>query len=58
MLGALKSGDKVVTTGGIRGVIFSVKDDALILRVPPDNIKLEVTRQAIASVITEENPKS
>jgi preprotein translocase subunit YajC len=58
MLGELKSGDKVVTTGGIRGVIFSVKDDALILRVPPDNIKLEVTRQAIASVITEENPKS
>jgi preprotein translocase subunit YajC len=58
MLGALKSGDKVVTTGGIRGVIFSVNDDALILRVPPDNIKLEVTRQAIASVITEENPKS
>jgi preprotein translocase subunit YajC len=58
MLGELKAGDKVVTTGGFRGVIFSVKDDALVLRVPPDNIKLEVTRQAIASVITEENPKS
>ena len=58
MLGELKAGDKVVTTGGLRGVIFSVKDDALILRVPPDNLKLEVTRQAIASVITEENPKS
>ncbi len=58
MLGEIKAGDKVVTTGGLRGVIFSVKDDALILRVPPDNIKLEVTRQAIASVITEENPKS
>jgi preprotein translocase subunit YajC len=58
MLSELKSGDKVVTTGGIRGVIFSVKDDALVIRVAPDNIKLEVTRQAIASVITEENPKS
>src|SRR6059058_2585227 len=60
MLGELKSGDKVVTSGGIRGVIFSVKDDALVLRVAPDNIKLEVTRQAIASVITEdkENSKS
>jgi preprotein translocase subunit YajC len=58
MLGELKAGDKVVTTGGIRGVVFSVKDDALVLRVAPDNIKLEVTRQAIASVITEENPKS
>jgi preprotein translocase subunit YajC len=58
MLGELKSGDKIVTTGGLRGVIFSVKDDALVIRVAPDNIKLEVTRQAIASVITEENPKS
>jgi preprotein translocase subunit YajC len=54
MLGELKAGDKVVTSGGIRGVIFSVKDDALILRVAPDNLKLEVTRQAIASVITED----
>jgi preprotein translocase subunit YajC len=58
MLGELKAGDKIVTTGGIRGVIFSVKDDALVIRVAPDNLKLEVTRQAIASVITEENPKS
>ena len=52
MLSELKSGDKIVTTGGLRGVIFSVKDDALVIRVAPDNIKLEVTRQAIASVIT------
>ena len=60
MLGELKAGDKVVTSGGIKGVIFSVKDDALVLRVAPDTIKLEVTRQAIASVITEdkENSKS
>ncbi len=60
MLNELKAGDKVVTSGGIKGVIFSVKDDALVLRVAPDNIKLEVTRQAIASVITEdkENSKS
>ncbi len=54
MLGELKAGDKIVTTGGIKGVIFSVKDDALVIRVAPDNLKLEVTRQAIASVITED----
>src|ERR1700749_5261493 len=53
MLGELKSGDKIVTTGGLRGVIFSVKDDALVIRVAPDNIKLEVTRQAVAAGITE-----
>ncbi len=58
MLGQLKAGDKVVTTGGLRGIIFSVKDDSLVLRVPPDNVKLEVARAAIASVITEESTKS
>lgn len=58
MLGEIKAGDKIVTTGGLRGVIFSVKDDALVIRVAPDNIKLEVTRQAIASVITEDQEKS
>src|SRR5271154_4547477 len=36
MLSNLKAGDKVTTTGGIRGVIFSIKDDAIQLRIPPD----------------------
>jgi preprotein translocase subunit YajC len=54
MLGNLKPGDKVTTTGGIRGTILSLKDDAIQLRVPPDNIKLEVAKSAIASVTTDE----
>jgi len=54
MLGNLKAGDKVTTTGGIRGTIISVKDDAFQLRIPPDNIKLEVVKSAIASVTTPE----
>ena len=58
MLGSIKTGDRITTAGGIRGTIISIKDDVVIVRVAPDNIKLEVTRQAIASVITEENPKS
>lgn len=52
MLGQLKSGDRVTTNGGIRGVIVSVKDDIVQLRVPPDNIKLEFVKNAIASVTT------
>jgi preprotein translocase subunit YajC len=55
MLGELKTGDKVVTTGGLRGVIVSIKDDALTLRVPPDNLRLEVSRGAISSVTTAED---
>ncbi|HKS74843.1 MAG TPA: preprotein translocase subunit YajC [Terriglobales bacterium] len=54
MLEALKTGDKVTTSGGIRGTIFSIKDDAITLRVPPDNLKLEVSRGSIVSVAGEE----
>ena len=35
MLSQLKTGDKVVTTGGLRGTIISLKDDAVTVRVPP-----------------------
>lgn len=50
----LKTGDRVVTSGGIRGTIISIKDDSLQLRVAPDQIKLEFVRSAIAQVITGE----
>ena len=54
MLGKLKAGDKVTTNGGIRGVIVSLKDDSLVLKVQPDNVKLEFVKNAIASVTTDE----
>jgi preprotein translocase subunit YajC len=55
MLGSIKSGDRVTTAGGIRGTIISLKDDAIIIRVAPDNLKLEIAKTAIASVTTQEN---
>ena len=58
MLGDLKTGDKVTTSGGLRGTIMSLKDDAVTLRVPPDNLKLEVSRGSVVSVITAEEGKS
>ena len=51
MLNDLKTGDKVVTSGGLHGTIVALKDDYLHLRVPPDNLRLEVTRASIATVI-------
>jgi preprotein translocase subunit YajC len=57
MLGELKTGDKVVTSGGLRGTIMSIKDDALVLRVPPDNLKLEVSRASVVTVTTAEEGK-
>ena len=53
MLGSIKAGDKVTTAGGIRGVILSIKDETIIIRVAPDNIKLEVAKNAIGSVTTD-----
>ena len=54
MLGELKTGDKVVTSGGIRGTIIALRDDFLHLRVPPDNLRIEVSRSSVVSVTTGE----
>jgi preprotein translocase subunit YajC len=54
MLGSIKPGDKVTTAGGIRGTILSIKDDVIIIKVAPDGIKMEVAKNAIASVTTQE----
>jgi preprotein translocase subunit YajC len=54
MLASIKTGDKITTSGGIRGIILSIKDDSLIIRVAPDNLKLEVSKSAIASVTTQD----
>jgi preprotein translocase subunit YajC len=58
MLAGIKAGDKVTTAGGIRGVILSIKDDSIIIRVAPDNLKLEVAKTAIASVTTQDGPSA
>ena len=55
MLAAIKAGDRVTTAGGIRGVILSIKDDVIVIRVAPDGIKLEVSKNAIASVTTQDS---
>ena len=54
MLAAIKAGDRVTTAGGIRGIILSIKDDVIVIRVAPDGIKLEVAKNAIASVTTQD----
>jgi len=58
MLSSIKAGDRVTTAGGIRGLILSIKDDSIIIRVAPDNLKLEVAKTAIASVTTQETSGS
>ncbi len=57
MLNALQKGDRVITIGGILGVVAGVreKDNVVILKVA-DNVKIEVTKTAIARKLGEGEP--
>lgn len=48
MLTELKSGDEIVTNGGIYGTITNVKDDRFVVRIA-DNTKVELGKQFVAS---------
>jgi preprotein translocase subunit YajC len=53
MLSSLQNGNTVVTSGGIVGTIVSIDgDDTLVLRVKPDNVKIQVARSAVSSVVS------
>jgi preprotein translocase subunit YajC len=54
MLDQLKTGDKVTTSGGLRGTIMALKDDSIHLRVPPNNLVMEVTKASVTQVTTTE----
>lgn len=57
MIAALKKGDKIVTIGGIHGVVSSTKEQTVIVKVD-DNAKMEFSRSAIAQVITDAKDKT
>ena len=52
MLESLKTGDRITTSGGLRGTIMALKDDSVHLRVPPNNIVVEVTKASVTQVTT------
>jgi len=57
MLNTLKTGDRVVTSGGIAGTIIALRGDSLHLRVPPDNLRLEIARSAVMQVVAPDEAK-
>ena len=57
MIEALKKGDKVVTIGGIRGTVISVKEESVIVKVD-DNTKLELNKSAVSNVVEQAAAKS
>ncbi len=52
MLKSLKTGDKVITSGGIYGTIVGLEDEAVQLRVA-EQVKMKVARSAIAGLQAE-----
>jgi preprotein translocase subunit YajC len=50
---ALKTGDRVVTSGGLHGVIANIKDGPSLSLKIADGVKVEVEKAAIASVLQD-----
>jgi preprotein translocase subunit YajC len=59
MLAGLQNGNTVTTSGGIVGTIVAIDDDdqTLVLRVKPDNVKIQVSRASVSSLISGEGKK-
>ena len=53
MLGLLKKGDRVATSGGIYGTIQGVEADVVYLKIA-ENVKVKVARSAITGVLSGE----
>jgi len=53
MLKELQTGSVVVTSGGIVGTIVAIDGDTIVVRVKPDNIKIQMARSAVAALAPE-----
>ncbi|MEW5921968.1 MAG: preprotein translocase subunit YajC [Bacillota bacterium] len=53
MLGNLQKGDRVITIGGIYGMIKEIKEDTVVVRIA-DNVNIKMTRVGIDRVVRDE----
>ena len=52
MVGQLKPGDKIVTTGGIYGTVMGVQQDKIELKIT-SNVKIDITRNSVAAFLSD-----
>jgi preprotein translocase subunit YajC len=57
LLANLKTGDKVVTSSGIHGLIANVKKTTFLLKIA-DNVKIEIDKSAISGVEKQAEPEA
>lgn len=56
LLDNLKNGDKVLTAGGIYGVVTNVKDKVVTVRIA-ENVKIELEKASVTNVVAEDSSK-
>ena len=49
MRGTVKTGDKIVTIGGIIGTVVNVKEDKIVIETSADQVRMELAKWAISS---------
>ena len=49
MRGAVKTGDKITTIGGIIGTVVNVKEDKIVIETSADQVRMELAKWAISS---------
>src|ERR1700737_3137529 len=57
LMANLKTGDRVVTSSGIHGLISNVKESTFLLKVA-DNVKIEIDKSSISGVEKQSEPKT
>jgi preprotein translocase subunit YajC len=54
MLSALKKGDKVISSGGLHGVVTGLTDDTVTMEIAP-KVRVKVSRSSIAGAVNKES---
>jgi len=57
MLSNVEKGDKVVTSGGLHGVVAGIEEKTVLLAIS-DNVKVKVERSAITAVLSTKEDRS
>ncbi|MGA3169793.1 MAG: preprotein translocase subunit YajC [Chthoniobacteraceae bacterium] len=56
MIKGVKTGDKVITSSGIHGMVSNVKETTVIVKIA-DNVKIELEKSSIGSVVKRDEPE-
>jgi preprotein translocase subunit YajC len=58
MRSGVKSGDRITTIGGLRGKVVRVTDDAIMIEVGPDKVRMEFMKWAVSKIEDKGAPVS